>query len=192
MQLRMLALGALCLGACHSTSHEEHASVGARSSGGTVSVSTAGAHPTEASAMGLSTGDRRFLEQAGQGGRFEVESSNLALLKGVSGSTRDFAQLMLDDHVKANAELERLAGNKGLQLAVKLDAAHQESLDQLANLDGETFEHAYREIQVKAHDEALSLFEKAAEDSQDAELREFAKRTLPMLRKHREHLDQPS
>lgn len=142
--------------------------------------------------MGLSKIDRRFLEQAGQGAHFEVESSNMALLKGVTGSMHDFAQLMLDDHGPANAELERLARNKGLQLPVKLDAAHQETLDQLANLEGEAFEHAYREIQVKAHDEALSLFQKAAEESQDAELREFAKRTLPMLRKHREHLDQPS
>jgi putative membrane protein len=185
MHARFLALIGLCLCACRGTSHEDD-------SHAAPSLGTSG-QPGEASASSrLGSDDQAFVEKAANGGRFEVDSSNLALLKGVSGSTRDFANMMLDDHGKANAELERLAQGKGLALPVKLDAQHQQKLDQLSALDGEAFESAYREMQLKAHEEAIALFKEAAEGCEDADLRGFAKKTLPTLLKHREHISGPS
>jgi putative membrane protein len=139
---------------------------------------------------GLTDNDRKFAMEAAQGGMFEVKSSQLALDKGVSGSTREFAQMMVDDHGKANRDLESLVRKKGGTVPTALDAEHQEKLDALADLNGKEFERKYHEEQVKGHDDTIALFERYAKNADDADIRAFANRLLPTLRTHRKHLDE--
>jgi putative membrane protein len=200
MNSRTLALLTLALCACRGNSHDEDADY--VSSSGARAGESSGVHATEAGGKStgvsastasaappaVTAGDREFVEKAAVGGRFEVESSELALSKGVSGSLRDFAEMMVADHSKANAELTQLAKSKALQPPAKLDAKHQQDLDKLSALSGEEFERTYREMQTQAHEDAIRLFEKATAECKDADLREFAQRTLPTLRKHREHI----
>jgi putative membrane protein len=200
MNSRTLVLLTLALCACRGNSHDEDAEyVSSTGAGGgkspTVHATEAGGKSSGISATGASAaspavaaGDREFVEKAAIGGRFEVESSELALSKGVSGSLRDFADMMVADHGKANAELTQLAKTKAIQPPAKLDAKHQQDLDKLSALSGEEFERTYRDMQTRAHEEAIQLFEKAAAECKDADLRAFAQRTLPTLRKHREHI----
>jgi putative membrane protein len=138
----------------------------------------------------LSAEDRKFVEKANQGGIFEVKTSRLALEKSVSGPTREFAQMMIDDHGKANRDLEAIVKKKGGRVTDVLDAEHQEKLDQLRTKDGRDFEAAYRDAQTKSHDEAIRLFERASKEADDADIRYFANRLLPTLREHRKHLDE--
>jgi putative membrane protein len=143
----------------------------------------------EPTTKALSADDRKFVTQAAQGGMFEVRSSRLALEKNTSAPTRDFAQMMLDDHGKANRDLERLVSKKGGTLADELDAEHQARIDELSRLEGREFERKYHDAQVKAHDQAIRLFERCSRECDDQDLRAFANRLLPKLRDHRKHLD---
>ena len=61
-------------------------------------------------------------------------------------------------------------------------------MDELRDSTGKEFDAKYREQQIKAHDGAIRLFESAARNADDADLRELADKTLPTLRKHREML----
>jgi putative membrane protein len=97
--------------------------------------------------------------------------------------------MMIDDHGKANEELQALARSKGITMPSTLDSAHQRQLDELSDLSGATFDSKYHEMQVAAHDGAIELFEKTARDSTDSDVRAFATKTLPTLRKHRAALD---
>jgi len=137
----------------------------------------------------LSDTDRDFAEQAASGGHFEVESSRLALQKGVGGELREFADMMVGDHTRANRELEDLAGRKGLALPSRMEPEHQRKLDELRDRQGKEFERAYRDAQFAAHDEAIDLFEEAARECKDLDLKSLAERTLPTLRRHRDALD---
>jgi putative membrane protein len=139
----------------------------------------------------LSESDRTFVTQAASAGLFEVQSSELALQQqGLSNKEREFAQMMVDDHGKANRELMKLAANKGVTVPTQLLKSDQQQLDQLKNRSSDDFAKQYRSLQKKAHDDAIALFEKESRDGQDAELRAFAEKTLPTLRKHRQHIDQ--
>ena len=139
---------------------------------------------------GAGPADNRFIENAIRGGMFEIRSSRLALQKVMSGPTRDFAEMMVEDHDKANRELEDWARTLGGTIPTTLDAAQQEQLDQLAKLEGKEFERAYHEAQVKAHDGAINLFEKAAKDCESNALKTYATTTLTTLREHRRKLDE--
>lgn len=136
--------------------------------------------------------DQYFVEQASQGGLFEVESSRLALEQRSSQTTCEFARMMIDDHGKTSHELATLARRKDLRASSSVDALHQEKLDELRRIEGAEFDTKYRQCQIKAHDEAIALFERAARDCRDSALKAFAQRTLPTLRTHRSHLTSPA
>jgi putative membrane protein len=138
----------------------------------------------------LAGDDKTFAQKAIAGGRFEVESSRVALDKASSGKIRDFANMMIADHGQANQELENLAQKKGLSVPTTLSADMQAKLDELRRLDGSAFDTRYREMQIDAHDDAIRLFRKASTDAQDQDLRAFATKTLPTLQKHRDRLDE--
>jgi putative membrane protein len=51
-------------------------------------------------------------------------------------------------------------------------------------LDDLDFDHGYDQIQVKAHRDAVALFEAYAKAGDSAELKEWAGKTLPHLKEH--------
>ena len=58
-----------------------------------------------------------FVDKATVGGIFEVELSQLALKMSDDADVKHFADMMVNDHGKANAELKSLAEQEGLTLA---------------------------------------------------------------------------
>ncbi|HEX4591573.1 MAG TPA: DUF4142 domain-containing protein [Gemmataceae bacterium] len=137
--------------------------------------------------------DKMFVEKAAIGGMFEVKSSQLAQQMAGSTAVKQFAARMITDHTKANQELMGLARQKGWRVPTGLDQKHQEMLTQLQRGEGggsgvasDRFDRAYIDIQVRAHDKTVALFEKAAQQSQDADLKAWAAKTLPTLKEHQE------
>jgi len=65
-----------------------------------------------------------------------------------------------------------------------LDAEHQKMLDDLKMKNGKEFDQSYDEIQVKAHQDAVALFNVYAKSGDDPELKKWAAKTLPNLQRH--------
>lgn len=133
--------------------------------------------------------DREFVTKAAQAGLFEVESSKLALDKNVSPAMRDFAKMMIKDHEAAHGELRDIAKRKNIEVPKDLDGEHAGRVAELSRLDDQQFERRYREMQVLAHEDAVTLFERGSRELRDAELRAFAVETLPVFEKHMRHLE---
>jgi putative membrane protein len=126
-----------------------------------------------------------FVKKAALDGMTEVEAGKVALSRSQDPDIRNFAQRMVDDHGKANEELESLAKSKGIMAPKKLDAEHEAMLNQLKAKTGKDFDHAYAEHMNMDHSKAIALFESAA-GSNDPDLARFAKKTLPTLKEHKE------
>ena len=56
--------------------------------------------------------DKAFMIKATQGNLAEVDAAKLALAQSTSDSIKSFAQMMVDDHTNAQAELASLAKQK--------------------------------------------------------------------------------
>lgn len=141
-------------------------------------------------AKDASFSDAQFVEKATMGGMFEVESSRLALEKSSSDKTKDFAHMMIEDHGKANEKFASLLSRKNMSAPARLDGEMQQKLDALRQFDGGEFDRAYYKAQVAAHQDAVALFQRAARDCRDNDLKDFAKDTLPTLQMHLTHLQQ--
>jgi putative membrane protein len=88
------------------------------------------------------------------------------------------------DHEGKNSELMTLAQQKNVTPPTSLDEKHRKMIDGLREKSGEDFDETYMEQQVDAHQKMIDLFEKAANDSQDADVKAFAQQTLPALQQH--------
>lgn len=124
-----------------------------------------------------------FVDNAAEGGITEVEAGKLALEKSSSADVKTFAQHMVTDHTKANQELMTLA--KKLDIQVPDDAALTDKAKKaILEMRDESFDEAYANNQVAAHEKTVELFKKESTSSDNAELKAFATKTLPTLEAH--------
>ena len=76
------------------------------------------------------------------------------------------------------------SGKVKAKLPTALDSEHQQMLDELKAKGGKDFDSSYDEIQVKAHEDAVALFDAYAKGGDDPELKKWAGKTLPHLKEH--------
>ena len=142
-------------------------------------------NPTAAaSASTLSAGDRKFLNEAADGGMAEVELGKLAMQKASDENVKKFGQRMVDDHSKANDELRELAKRKGVDLPQTPSAKNQNLKQRLAKLNGPSFDKAYMTDMVTDHREDVAAFQKESNVARDPLVKSFATQTLPTLKEH--------
>jgi putative membrane protein len=136
--------------------------------------------------------DKEFATKAAHAGHAEVELGKLGQSKGTSDSVKSFGGQMVEDHSKANKELEKVAKQKNLQLPTGPDERQKLAYQKLEKLSGEEFDSAFMEQMVTDHQEATKLFEEASEKGKDPEIRQFASKTLPTIKHHLEMAQEES
>ncbi len=141
-------------------------------------------------ASSFSSANRDFVTQVFHCGRFEVQSSELALQKGITGEHRDFAEMMVTDHGQVNRELERIAQRKGMAFPVALDAKHEAKLEELRELDGAAFAKRYHDVQTTGHEKMVQMLEQGVRDCDDAEVKAVTEKALASARRHLEMLNE--
>ena len=128
--------------------------------------------------------DAEFAVEAADAGLLEVQLGTLALTKASSPEVKKFAQMMDDDHTKANDERKALAQQKNITLPTTLGNEHQRKYDNFNDKTGKDFDKDYMDLMVKDHKEAIDEFEDEAEGGKDAELKSWASGKLAALRSH--------
>jgi putative membrane protein len=127
-----------------------------------------------------------FVEDASAKGVAEVEAGKLAQEKGTAADVKSFAEMMIKDHSAANDKLKTLATSKNLEVsddAQLMDKAKAKAMI-LELRSAKSFDQAYANNQVKAHEATIKLFEEEAANGKDADLKAFATETLPKLKAH--------
>ena len=132
-----------------------------------------------------------FIQKASVGGNFEIQSSQIALQKSQNPEIKSFAQEMINDHGKANDDLKATVSDEGLdssKLNSGVDAKHQAILDKLNADSAVNFDADYIKAQKDAHVETIALLQKYSSKGDDAGLKAFAIKTLPVVKGHAQHV----
>lgn len=124
-----------------------------------------------------------FVNEASAKGIAEIETGKMALEKSDSQQVKAFAQKMIDDHTTSNAKLATIARSKQLEVASDVELKNKAKAFILRQRDGESFDEAYANNQVMAHQETIKLFQRGI-NSPDPEINAYAKETLPKLEHH--------
>lgn len=128
--------------------------------------------------------DNDFVENASAKGVAEVEAGKLAQEKGISPDVKNFAYMMITEHTAANDKLKTLADKKKLYVSDEAKLMDKTKSMILKLRSSKSFDQAYANNQVKAHEETIALFEDEVKNGKDAELKNFASETLNTLKKH--------
>jgi putative membrane protein len=134
----------------------------------------------------LHENDQAFIKNATIGGMSEIMMSEAALKRTLTADEKTFTQQLITDHAKVNNELAAIAKKKGVSPPASVPADEQEKMTKMSAVKDKDFNETYLEHQISCHKKAIDLFEDQADDGKDAELKEFASKTLPQLKMHLE------
>ncbi len=131
--------------------------------------------------------DEAFMKDAAHAGAAEIEASKLAQTKAKNADVKSFADTMIADHTKVADELKALAAKKNVKLPDGPSVTQKAELKLIDAGDNDKFDERYaKHFGVNAHKDTIKLFEEAAKEAKDPEVKAWAEKTLPGLRHHLE------
>ncbi|WP_247305571.1 DUF4142 domain-containing protein [Bradyrhizobium sp. 61] len=138
------------------------------------------------SALGIAPKTEDFIKEAAMSDMTEIEAAKIAQQKSNADEKR-FAEMMVTYRTKTSGELKSMVpDNLKAAIPASLDDASQKKIKKLRDAKPEDFASEYDPMQVSAHKDAVSLFERYANAGDDAKLKDWAGNTLPALKHHLE------
>ncbi len=128
--------------------------------------------------------DATFVKMASQANLAEINMGKLALKQASGSAVKKYAQRLLDDHTKANKELNQLADKKQWTPAQSMDEKHRAMAEKMGQLEGKEFDTAFLKHMIQGHEKVIALFQSEAKNGQDPDLKAWANQTLPTLKEH--------
>ncbi len=128
--------------------------------------------------------DNDFMKEAATGGMAEVEMGKMMAVKATNPEVKKFAQMIVTDHTAANNELKALAAKKNVTLPTDVDASQKSTMDMMKTKSGADLDKEYVENMVSDHEKDVADFQKQSMSATDPDVKAFAAKTLPTLKKH--------
>jgi putative membrane protein len=182
-----LCLSAAVIWSCNNSGDSTSGNDSGSKSGDSMSQGgTTGSNNTNntTNATPLSKDDSSFVMEAAAGGMMEVQAGQLAQQNAASQRVKDFGNMMVTDHTKANDELKSFASGRGITIPTALPADMQKHLDAMKSMKGKTFDSHYMTMMNDDHKKDIDKFKKQSQSGTDSELKTWATNTLPTLQKH--------
>lgn len=124
-----------------------------------------------------------FMYKAAIAGKMEVELGQIAVQMAKHPQVKNFGAMMVKDHTQLNMELESLAYDQKHILPTVYPKRFNRRMSDVKKLNGKAFERQYMSMMVEDYLKFHALF-KAGLNDKDPQIRDFAKRNLPLIEKH--------
>jgi putative membrane protein len=137
------------------------------------------------SALDIAPTTADFVKEAATSDMLEIQAAKVAEQKG-NADEKKFGAEMVTDHTKTSSELKALvtSGDVKADIPALLDEASEKKLNQLNDAKPDDFAGVYDPMQVSAHKNAASLFERYSKGGDNPKLKDWAGKTLPTLQHH--------
>lgn len=135
---------------------------------------------------------KEFVAQAFEANQAEIATSELAKDRATNPKVKEYAAKMVQDHTNNREKLLDRAKDLKVGVAAGVNNVQKKLLDQLQKNEGKEFDQAYMKAQVEAHKKTIGLYESAAKNLDNPELKQFAQESLKSLREHLEHAQEVS
>jgi putative membrane protein len=129
--------------------------------------------------------DGTFARQATVSDMYEIEAGRIAESKATNADVKSFASRMITDHTKSSDELKSILSKSHHTIAPPpLDMQHKTMLNRLRSAGPKDFDSLYAQQQVQAHQQAVTLFTTEQQNGSNADIKNFAAKTLPVIQEH--------
>jgi putative membrane protein len=138
------------------------------------------------SALGISPTTADFVKEVAMSDMTEIAAAKIGQERG-NAEEKAFSAQMIADHTKTSEELKAMVpADAKAAIPAALDSSSQSKIDKLKNAKPDDFSSEFDSMQVSAHKDAVSLFERYAKGGEDAKLKGWSDKTLPALKHHLE------
>jgi len=139
---------------------------------------------------GAALGNADFANAIAGGGRFEIESAELAASRATSADVKALAAMIAADHKKAGDDLKAAAtaSTPSFTPLASLSAKQKADLEAL-KAAGSNFDSVYVAQQIAAHQEVVQILSNYAAGGTSAQLKDFATKVLPTVQGHLDKLN---
>jgi putative membrane protein len=132
------------------------------------------------------TADQQFVTLAAQTDMTEAHLGQLAVEHASSQTVKDYAQMLMTDHTSDYDKISALARKSGLMVPTGLDSDHNKKIAPFEKLKGVAFDKRFAHDMFSGHEAATAAYDKESREGQNADLKKYAKDTLPTLEKHKD------
>ena len=173
-----LALGAAMFGLVPAQAQTAPAAQGA-------AMPAAKPAATPAPPAKLADADREALTDLAMANMAEIATAKIALGKSANPEVKGFAQRMLDDHTKAQAEVQALAKAKGVELPTELNVKYKAKSAMLQALKGEIFNRTYIKQSGRTdHLDTHSKLKGSLDELKDPDVKALVTKIRPIVEQH--------
>ncbi|MCA0356927.1 MAG: DUF4142 domain-containing protein [Proteobacteria bacterium] len=176
------AVAALSLAACGQKSDETKGAATPAEQAATPDANPAATVPTLADETKADV----FATKMADSDMFEIEAAKLAAARSTNPSVKKFAMMMETAHKKTSDGLKSAISASGVAFTAPtmLSKDMQDELDDLSKADAKDFDKEYADAMVDAHQAALNLLQRYAQDGDTPALKTFAAETAPKVQEH--------
>ncbi|HET6632404.1 MAG TPA: DUF4142 domain-containing protein [Rhodanobacteraceae bacterium] len=140
----------------------------------------------------LSVQDRNWLRSAHQANLAEVAAGKLAQRKGTAQSVRQVGKTLVTDHSRLDMQVKHAAARIGLDLPGQPNATQQQHARMLKQKSGSAFDRAFIHLESGRHIRAIELTSKEIHKGSSPAIKQLARATEPVLKKHLHQLKNAS
>lgn len=191
MTRKLLIVGAafavLSIAACGPKTAETKGAATPAEQAATPDANPAATVPTPADETKAAT----FVAKAAASDMYEIEAAKLAAKRSTNAEIKKFAAMMEKAHTKTTEDLKAAIAASGAALTppAMLPEDLQGKLDDLTKADDKDFDKKYADDQVDAHQAALNLMQRYAQDGDTPAIKAFAAATAPAVQEHLNHAE---
>lgn len=136
--------------------------------------------------------DEHFLKDAAADNQFEIQAGQFMEKQAQDPQVKQLAQRLVQDHERAQQQLEQVARGLNLPLPTQPEQWQQEKLQAMEQMHGQPLEMDFAFGQVGDHTTDLLKYQYEAEHGQNAQVKQYAEQTIPVLQEHLQLAEQAS
>jgi putative membrane protein len=138
---------------------------------------------------GLAMKASSFIKETSAGNQGEIALAQLAQQKSQRPEIKSLAEMIQNDHQQSQEKLQTIAQAHGVTLDQGLTWSQKREQGKLEKLSGADFDQQYAKAMLEDHVNDLNKFQKAADQLQEADLKQFAQENITAMQKHLRHAE---
>lgn len=139
-----------------------------------------GSGPVEPPA--LTPKETAFLQSAFQSGTDKVKLADLGVSKTTDAAVKEAARQLMLDHQKLNGEMMALATAKKVEMSDAATPEVKKLMEELNKKEGREFDRAFIEAMLQWHVKDVKLFDAAAPQAMDEQVKLLITNVTPILK----------
>jgi putative membrane protein len=134
--------------------------------------------------------DKLYVVMSAIDNQCEIQLGQLALKNSQDDQVKQIAQKMIDDHQKAQQQLQQVAQQIGVQLPQSAPMTKMAEMKVFESLNGKPFDQMYVSHLRAAHAKCVSETTDVAQLAKNDQVKQYAAQQLPILQEHSQRLQQ--